>query len=700
MKLDAREIKELVTETETKRADWAIAAQEWQKMWELDRYADDRTASKDLDGIEQIVTPDPFNIIQLLTRFVSSEMRIEIPALSVKDTDDKRTNLLSEWLIAFDQRSNRQQGRNLTDDKVWHSGVRGRGISQTIWVQDELKELGLDKKRLPILTRNLDSFNAAVERGAFGADYGYHKYKAKRQYIQQQYPKYKLPERFGSDNIRHGYFTEEWEVIDFWWRDRGAVWHAVSIDGKYAKNPVKTEYPEIPFIEWRADGAPIEDELAQALSILHPIRNLWKAKCDYVSKVGTGLLYYFDPLMVFTGLNPGQKIELGPGGNLRLNQGQTVDAFRPEPNVPMAEALLNMIQQGIDQATFPGVLYGDPGSVTAGYAINNLSQQAQNRAATIRNNIEGAIEAENELKLALVEIFGGDEGVEIWGGSRMSDRSRPIRVSAKEIKGNYANEVRLIPEQPMDDNGRIMTWLQLVEKGIISKATMRDRGVNVALPRDEATRIAYERALDMPEIQAKHTLRAMQAVHEQEDWELVISGTPLQQVHEGEMQWRDQKEQEEEAAKEARRQEKMQQQMMEQQMAMQQMGPGGPMPMGPNSSMNMPMGADGFPLPPGMPPGMPMPGGPPSMPPMDPMMMGQPGPLPGMPPMGPSPDMGAQTPGLPGMPPEAAGQFTPEMLGIPPQAPPGQFDQMLGGPPMSEEELLRQMTGGQVPPMM
>ena len=42
MKLDAGEIDELVKETERKRADWAVAAEEWEKMWALQRFDDNR----------------------------------------------------------------------------------------------------------------------------------------------------------------------------------------------------------------------------------------------------------------------------------------------------------------------------------------------------------------------------------------------------------------------------------------------------------------------------------------------------------------------------------------------------------------------------------------------------------------------------------------------------------------------------------
>jgi hypothetical protein len=267
-----------------------------------------------------------------------------------------------------------------------------------------------------------------------------------------------------------------------------------------------------------------------------------------------------------------------------------------------------------------------------------------------------------------------EEGVEVYGRSSRGDRGKPLKLDAKTIKGNYANQVSLMPESPMDDVGKLTAYSHLIDKGVISKTFFQNRIMNIPVPRDEELKIAFERALQMPEMQQKHTLRAMQKSMAQDDWELAIQGTPLQKVHESEMQWRAQKKAEAEAAKEARRLEKQQKEMQE-------------------MMANMPPPPPGMMGPPGIPPGMMPPGGPPMMPPpgppsMPPGMMGPP-----MPPQG-----NMQPQGLPGVPPGMAGQMTPDMLGIPPGAMPGQFDQMMGGPPPTEEDLLRSMLGGGAPP--
>lgn len=681
MKLDKGDIKELVRETEKKRAEWLAATIEWEDMWRMHRYKNPFLETREVDQREQIVTADPYNIVNLVGRFVSNDMRLEIPYISAKDEDDLRSEKMEEWATSFWQRSSRQQGRNIIEDMTWFSSVRGRGAMQILWIEDVLPK-GLKNKMLPVLARTLDPRNVGVQRGPYWTDYAYHKHQATRADVMQEYPGFKFKD---TSEVPWKRMTKEYTVIDVYWLDKGSIWHAVTIDDEYAKKPTKTDYGEVPIVEWYADGAPLmDDELAKSLSILHPIRDLWKQKCDYASAIGTGILYYFDPLIKAMGFH--EDIEVGPGAIVHLTGEQDIQFIRGEPNVPMAEKLMALIQTSIDQATFPGVLYGEqPGGVQAGFAINSLAAQARNRVNTIRSNLEGALEMATGQLFQLVEIFGKEEGVMLWGRSDRSDRSRPIMLGKKDIKGDYANEVRLIPEIPTDETGRVQIWLQMVREGIVSAGTMRNRGLNLSLPRDEETRIAVEKAIQTPELQQKATLRALQTRYKSEDWQLHIVGTPLEPLYEAEQQWVETKRQEKEAAQEQRKMEKQQKDM---EAALANLPPEALMAMGMNPggmSTGMPLS-----MPPGQPP---MPpdmggGGMPGMPPMPPEMGGMP---PGMGMPGMPPEMGPmQPPGLTGISPESAGQLTPEMLGIPPTAPPGTFNQAIGEP-LTDEEIRQQM---------
>jgi hypothetical protein len=246
----------------------------------------------------------------------------------------------------------------------------------------------------------------------------------------------------------------------------------------------------------------------------------------------------------------------------------------------------------------------------------------------------------------------------------------------------------------MDDTQRIMAWKGLQEGGVISKDLMRGRIVNVTMPRDEETRIALENALASPEMQPKVQLRAMQKSYKQDDWELMIVGTPLEQVHQQEVAWREQKAQEAEAEKAQRAENKRQKEME----AMMASMPGFGMPPGgeqmPPGMMPLPDMQD--PMMGGLPPDMGMmnPGG---MPPQGPEMGGFP-PGMGMPPPSMDPSMmdpNMQPPGMPPgvMPAEMTGQFTPEGLNMGQGAPPGMFQDITGQPPLDETDMMNRLSG-------
>jgi hypothetical protein len=687
MKLDAQEIKDLVDETERKQHNWVAWADELEAMWFGCNYEDSPEDYRDMDGLEAITLPDPFNIIQLLQRFVASDTRVEIPYLTQKDEDNARSDLMEEWTMAFDEESNRQLGKHHTQGKTWMSGVLGRGASRVIWTGGIVPS-GL-QDRLPILRENIDPRNVGVARGPFGTEWAYHTYKTTRSYIERYYPDYKLPER-GSNAPPNGYWNEKFTVIDFWaWHKKTKkgdvkVWHTVTINDKVAMAPKETDYPDIPIIVWNGDGAPVDNQLGQSVGILHPIRDAYRAKNDFVSTMITGLKYHYHPMVIAKNMGD-QKISMGPGQIAYLSGDQSIDSFRAEPNVPMAQALLQILQSSIDQATFSSVAWGEGESGASGYAINSLSQAARSRANIIRTNIESAMEAENQLIYGIVDRIIGDEGVQIYGRSARGDKGKPILLRAKDIKGNYANKVTLVPESPMDDNARIMAWLQMVDKKIVSKDMMRNRIINVATPRDEETRVAYETALELPELQQKVMIRAMQASMSQEDFERNIVGTPLEAVWQAEVAWLEQKAQEAEAEKQRKAEEKAQKEMQEMMASMPPMPPQDPM-----GGLPPDMGM----MNPGMPPGMDMSG----MPPpggMPPEMGGMSPDMGGLPPMPPSPDgMSMQPPGMPPgmMPAEMSPQMTPESLGLGPGAPPGLF-QDLTGQSLDDADMFKRLSG-------
>lgn len=639
--LNVDDIQERVTRIEDRRAPYVRAAQAWEKMWALDPYTrEEKTRARAMDK-EQVILPTPYNVVHMARRLINTDPKIEIPGRGGLD-DDSSARTRQRWLTAFFQRTNHQQRRDLVGDATFHSLVRGRCAFEVKWVDDVLPER-LKGQRLPLLVRTLDPMNIGVSAGPLYTEYAYHRYTDSRGLIRQRYPK--MESRRASDD------DDEVEVIDYWWVNTsdGTIWNAVVVDDVFAKQPAQTDYPDIPIIEGYGDSSPIESEEYRSLSILHPIKDIWPYACRLSSLVGTGLLFYFWPAVIVTnesGLEV-PNLEFRPGTTTTLPTGTKVDMLRGDVNVPLAQQMMGQIQQQLDLSTFPGVMYGQsPGDLQAGYGVSILADQARGRVNQFRNGLETALEHVNEVILGLVEKMAGGAGVTVWGKTAAEGKLFSETLKPSDIDGDYSNLVSLTPTLANDDVQRQTLGLRMVEAGIISKRTFRDKFISIAFPEDEKIRIDLEQAEASGELAPVFMLKALQESYPK-DWDEIIKGTPVEEV--------------------AQRQEP------------QQPGPG-MMPPG------MPPG--GPQMPPGMPPGMAQggPGMPPGMmgPPMPPQAQGGPGMPPGM---------AAQAPGMvPGLPPEMQGQLTPEMLGILPgmeQQMPGIYNEMVGRPLSPEEELAR-----------
>jgi hypothetical protein len=645
MRLDVDEVKERVEVVEDERAEYNRLAADWEALWRMDVWETSWKDSLSQKGQEQVTLPTTFDTVNLAMRLFTNIPKIEVPNCHpTKDTDEMASKR-EKWLKAMWATVDYQQRRSIVSDLTWQSLVRGRHCVEVKWIQDELPPR-LRDRRFPILIRTLDPMNVGVRHGPMWIDYAYHKYRQPVTLTLQRYPNLK---RFDSVKTKmrrnRNWLEEEIEIIDYWYMsDEGDIWNCVIADDEFVKRPAKTDYPDIPIIEGYGDSAPIEGETFRGLSILHPLRDLYRYQCRLASQLATGVMYYFWPMMMVQndqGFEPNDFVTK-PGQIVPQPQGTKIESISPQPNVPLAQTVWGQIDAAVQQASFPGVMYGQaPGELQAGYGVSLLSDAAKGRVNSFRFNLERTIEQVNMMALGLVEAFAKGP-VRVWGRNERAGEMYNTELSAEDINGYLENHVTITPAIPQDDAQRQTLGLRQVEAGIISRRTFRDKLMGIAVPEDEAIRVEIEKALQHEMLAPKVMLETIQAYFP-DDWERVITGTPLEQIA---------------------------QQMAQ---AEQPQPPAGP----PGMPPGMPPGG-----PPMGPPGMMGPGGPPPMaaPPGPPQMMGGPG---GPPPLQP-PSMNLDSGVLP---PELQGQMTPETLGLPPGIDPIMFAQMMGNPLPPGEEL-------------
>jgi hypothetical protein len=119
--------------------------------------------------------------------------------------------------------------------------------------------------------------------------------------------------------------------------------------------------------------------------------------------------------------------------------------------------------------------------------------------------------------------------VNLWGKSDRDGSIYHATLTPADIEGEYANLVNLAPQIPSDDVQAQTLGLRLIEGGVISKRTFRDKYAGMALPADEQLRVELEKAMEADELRPKVLLRAIQQYYP-DDWAAIIAGTPVEQM--------------------------------------------------------------------------------------------------------------------------------------------------------------------------
>lgn len=533
MKLDAEGILQRVRNTEADRAEYVGMAARWEKMWMLDagftRSLDDSIKK---DGREQVVTSDPYDIVNLALRLIATQPRIDCPPHDETEDAKKLAQSKEQFLSAMWQQITKLQGRNVLYDAAWYSLVRGRACFEVKWIKEALPK-SMKKRRFPILIRTLDPINVGVHRGPLYTEYAYHKYRDKIVNVRQRYPKLSIWK--DEDNNPTGE-TKEVCVVDFWWRNdvTGDIWNAIVVEDEFAKKPVKTNYTEIPIVEVYGDGAPTKNESHRGLSILHSLDGQWQYKCRLQSNLATGMLWATWPFFTVENEQGNEigDIKVRPGATENVPAGTRINQVMPQVNLGVIESMLAKVDQGIQQSTFPSVLYGQAGSMQAGYGVSLLSDAAKGRIKSPLEYLEMAVMQVNEAVMGLIEQFDEDgDGVDIWGKDTRNSKLYKLCLYGKDMNGYYENLVTLRPNLPQDDIQRMTFGLRMAESGRMSNQTLWDKWINMPMPVDEQDRIWTEQLLNGEELGPNLKLVKLME-HYPKTWKNIIKGTPLEQVAE------------------------------------------------------------------------------------------------------------------------------------------------------------------------
>lgn len=515
-------ILDRVTRHDNSRAVYKDMAENWVNMWRLDPGFTKPLKEAIAKGLEQVILPTPFNVVNLSQRLLSTTPRIDVIPQNIGDKESEDWAFATEkWLSAMWPQVNKLQRRNILADNIWYSLVYGRHVFDVRWIREQLPA-ALRKSTFPISIRALIPTNVGIQQGPYCTEFAYHKYETTLLEVLRRWPDLKNAKHGTAlynkvDALKNSNQTSETEkvcVIDYWATDPDDGWvgNAVMVDDEFAKPYKPTDYPLIPIICGRGDyGVGLGDEF-DGLSILHSIDKLWQYQCRLASQMATGLMWYFWPEFLVINDNnlDVSDVEVGPGLIQQAPAGTHIDQVTMDPNVPLAEQVYSQLEGYVQQSTYPDVMYGKaPGELTAGYGVSLLSDAAKGRIKNFQESLEMSLESVNELVLALVEKFGGSKGVDIYGVNERDNEKYRLTLNKKMIGGTYCNKVHITPALPTDDLQRVLQGIQLSDKKKISDQTLRDKYLGIEVPSDESRRIALEEVMQSDEFREYRMRKAL-----------------------------------------------------------------------------------------------------------------------------------------------------------------------------------------------
>jgi hypothetical protein len=181
-------------------------------------------------------------------------------------------------------------------------------------------------------------------------------------------------------------------------------------------------------------------------------------------------------------------------------RGQLVNALKDASAGVDFRAAVEMFAGDIDLATIPGLARGVAGAQQPGYAINQLSQSMrtlwkpiiESRELQFSGMYEHYLWGTKNIVQERTTVFGATEDAQNGGRTGLYFALEPDK-----IEDFFRVDAHLEPELPIDTQGNMMTYAQLLEKGLVTNEEWVRDGLKKSNPvahREQAELDAARRA--------------------------------------------------------------------------------------------------------------------------------------------------------------------------------------------------------------
>lgn len=517
MAWDIDQVRDAINDVENERVALVRQMDAYEKAWRLEFWTDDDRAMALDKGWKLYTSPEPRNVVSMAMNLLNGRLSVVCPAYEATTIAAEYARACGRFLELLIDKQGKVQEMGLLESLGWFGAVRGRMAVQVAWVWNTLTD---EQKKFmpPVLYRVLDPKNVGFKRDAYGTQWAFHKYKENRNVTKKRYPSYfkdkteegLLPreEKSGKKALKE----KECEIVDFYYVEKGVVYHAVLIDNEFAKKPTKSQFPKIPLLERNNDPSPAMKERWRSGSVLDGMLNTW-GEMNYLHSMHlTAIAKKYFPAMFFSNDDnqPEPIIDSGPDAINVLPAGiRPLQRPDDRPDVNLVTSALEMMDDYAQKATFPNAIYGETGAQRAAYGQHMTMATAARRVAPLKSQMEALLEEANEIALFMLKKFSPDE-IEIFGYDRANNQGISIKLDDEMIGDRFDNKVNIDMIIPGSQLQEMIGALQLVDRKLLSDETFirlfmpNDKFV----PEDEHMRVLVQEIEKDPDLKREMVRRA------------------------------------------------------------------------------------------------------------------------------------------------------------------------------------------------
>lgn len=282
---------------------------------------------------------------------------------------------------------------------------------------------------------------------------------------------------------------------DIWYWDtdetgKDRVCNAVYAGNECLRNE-PTEYPDLPysvaFFRPNSGKKPSTLGMGELFSLEDDVRYL-EDRMSHTLR----MFDLWDNLPLVAKTRDGRQIQVDAvfGNTVNLTTEETLGFLQPTGNGPDHDKMIGLLQEAIQEGSYPPISYGVGNARSAGYAISMLSEQARIRLTQPIRQINLLYTLVFRKALALYRLYAPDKAIEAFGMYR-GKRFVMNDLTGADTAGFHV-DVQIVPNFPQDKQRNVALGNQIKALHGLSDRTIMEDYYGITDPDAEIERQGVE----------------------------------------------------------------------------------------------------------------------------------------------------------------------------------------------------------------